>query len=506
MLKPHLVLILALSLQLNFVGFTFSQKALSQKQNPNEKPNVIFLLTDDQSTITMGCYGNDDVKTPNLDQLASEGMIFDRHYVTTAICMASRANIFTGLYEFRTGCNFVNGNLTRQLWETSYPILFKNAGYRTAFAGKFGIVIEGEKKLPSQDFDLWGGGPGQTNYATARNKSMAKYAKGHPHSTLSYAEFSKDFIKQSVNDNLPFCLSISFKASHRPVQPDSLFDAVYEGVHFSKPKNYGREKGKHLAEQSKTGRQYTRFEEWGYSNDYDAVMRKYNQQIFGVDVAVGMIREELKKQGIADNTIIIFTSDNGFLCGSHGYGSKVIPYDESTRVPLIIFDPRHPNSGKGLRCRSLTGSIDLSPTMLHFAGLSAPENIDGVSLVPLLQTPTKPVRESLSLMNFWGPKTAHSFGVVTNSWKYLYWYSQENDMSSTEELFDMNRDANELTNAALDESNLESLNKMRKLYDQHLYEINENAVRPVYRQYKDLFDRKQTWADKKEILEKSSRK
>jgi len=495
MLKPSTVLILALSLQLNFGGVVCSQDATL-----NKKPNIIFLLTDDQSTITMGCYGNDKVRTPNLDQLATDGVIFDRHYVTTAICMASRANIFTGLYEFRTGCNFNKGDLTRKLWETSYPMRFKQAGYRTAFAGKFGIQIEGEKQLPSQDFDLWGGGPGQTNYTTARNPAIKQYAKTHPHSTLAYAAFSKDFIEQSVNAEVPFCLSISFKASHRPVQPDPKFDSVYQDTIFPKPKNYGRENGLHLAEQSKTGRQYPRFEEWGYSDDYVNVMRKYNQQIFAVDVAVGEIRAALKSQGVENNTVIIFTSDNGFLCGSHGYGSKVIPYDESTRVPLIIFDPRHPSSGKRIRCDSLTGSIDLSPTMLDLAGLPEPENIDGVSLTPLLEAPTKPVRESLSLMNFWGPDTAHSFGVVTNSWKYLYWYSQEDDMLATEELFDMNQDSNELTNAANDDSNLEALNKMRNLYDQHLYEINDNAVRPVYRKYKDLFDRKQTWESKKAIL------
>jgi len=495
MLKPSTVLILALSLQLNFGGVVCSQDATL-----NKKPNIIFLLTDDQSTITMGCYGNDKVRTPNLDQLATDGVIFDRHYVTTAICMASRANIFTGLYEFRTGCNFNKGDLTRKLWETSYPMRFKQAGYRTAFAGKFGIQIEGEKQLPSQDFDLWGGGPGQTNYTTARNPAIKQYAKTHPHSTLAYAAFSNDFIEQSVNAKVPFCLSISFKASHRPVQPDPKFDSVYKNTIFPKPKNYGRENGMHLAEQSKTGRQYPRFEEWGYSDDYVNVMRKYNQQIFAVDVAVGEIRAALKSQGVENNTVIIFTSDNGFLCGSHGYGSKVIPYDESTRVPLIIFDPRHPSSGKRIRCDSLTGSIDLSPTMLDLAGLPEPENIDGVSLTPLLETPTKPVRESLSLMNFWGPDTAHSFGVVTNSWKYLYWYSQEDDMLATEELFDMNQDSNELTNAASDDANLEALNKMRNLYDQHLYEINDNAVRPVYRKYKDLFDRKQTWESKKAIL------
>ncbi len=460
------------------------------------KPNVIFLLTDDQATISMGCYGNDSVKTPNLDKLAKNGVVFDRHYVTTAICMASRANIFTGLYEFRTGCNFTWGNLPQSQWNNSYPLRFKSAGYQTAFAGKFGIEIEGKKELPEGDFDMWGGGPGQTHYATARNESMKAYAKQFPHSTLSYAAFAKDFMEQSVKAKKPFCLSISFKAAHRPVQPDPKFKDIYKDTVFPKPTNYGRENGRHLAEQSKTGRQFPRFEEWGYSDDYDNVMRKYNQQVYGVDQAVGVIRAELESLGIADNTIVVFTSDNGFLCGAHGYGSKVIPYEESTSVPLIIFDPRHPSSGKQNRCGGLTGSIDLCPTLLDLAGLPVPEDIDGVSLKPLLNDPDTQVRESLSLMNFWGPATTHSFGVITNKWKYLYWYSQEDNMVATEELFNMQSDRMESVNAANDDSNLDELNKMRALYEKHLYEIKEKAINDKYRQYSDLFDRKQTWESK----------
>ena len=470
-----------------------------------DPPNIVFLLTDDQATITMGCYGNPAVKTPNLDALANQGLVFDRHYVTTAICMASRANIFTGLYEFRTGCNFTTGNLQPQQWTASYPMLLRAAGYRTAFAGKFGVTIEGQKSLPENDFDSWGGGPGQTSYQTAKNSSMAGYANEFPHSTRSYAAFSRDFIRQSVTDKKPFCLSISFKAAHRPVTPDPKFDDVYKDTVFEKPENYGRDKGTHLAEQSKTGRQYPRFEEWGYADDYNNVMQKYNQQVFGVDVAVGEIRAELENLGVEENTIIIFTSDNGFLCGSHGYGSKVIPYEESARVPLIIYDPRHPISGQGKRCSSLTGSIDLCPTMLAMAGLPVPKGIDGVSLVPLLVDPKSDVRESLSLMNFWGPATTHSFGVVTKKWKYLYWYSQENNMVATEELFDLKSDGNELTNAAGDEKNEAELNRMRSIYESHLYEIKEKAISPTYLKYKDLFDRKQTWESKSKLLNNKKR-
>ncbi|MCM8542410.1 MAG: sulfatase-like hydrolase/transferase, partial [Lentisphaeraceae bacterium] len=106
-----------------------------------EKPNIIYLMSDDQSPYTMGCYGNTDVKTPNLDRLASEGMVFDKHYVTTAICMSSRATAMTGMYEYKTGCNFSHREMLTSTWKKSYPLLLREAGYMAAFAGKFGFEL-----------------------------------------------------------------------------------------------------------------------------------------------------------------------------------------------------------------------------------------------------------------------------------------------------------------------------------------------------------------------------
>ena len=163
---------------------------------------------------------------------------------------------------------------------------------------------------------------------------------------MSYGDFGRDVIREAVKKKKPFCLSISFKAPHLPVQPDPKFDDVYAGKTFTKPANFGREAGEHMSVQSKQGRQYTRFHTWHYDTDYDGVMAKYYQLVYGVDVAVGMILDELEKQGIADNTVIIYTSDNGYICGSHGYGSKVLPMEEASRAPLMIFDPRSANSGK----------------------------------------------------------------------------------------------------------------------------------------------------------------
>jgi len=179
------------------------QKAGKKTALSTQKPNIIFLMADDQCTYSVGCYGNRDVKTSNMDRLGHDGVIFDRHYDTTAICMASRASVFTGMYEYKTGCNFSHGNMHPEVWSKSYPVLLRKAGYLTAFAGKFGILVKG-KGLCESDFDFWGGSPDQTKYEIASNKSMEKYAKEYPHSTLSYGAFGRDVIRKSVKKDQPF--------------------------------------------------------------------------------------------------------------------------------------------------------------------------------------------------------------------------------------------------------------------------------------------------------------
>ncbi|MDF7799228.1 sulfatase [Pontiellaceae bacterium B1224] len=471
-----------------------------------KKPNIIYLMADDQSSYTMGCYGNADVQTPNLDRLAVDGMAFDNHYDTTAICMASRATVMTGMYEYKTGCNFDHGEMMTATWEKSYPILLREAGYMTAFAGKFGFELrdtpDGPKlELPEDDFDRWGGGPGQTSYKTAQNKSMAAYAEKYPHSTLSYGAFGRDFIEEAVKADKPFCLSISFKAPHRPVQPDPTFNDVYAGKTFKKPENYGRENGEHFSKQSKQDRQYDRFTSWGYAKKYDKVMAKYHQQIYAIDVAVGMIREALVEQGVADNTVIIYTSDNGFFCGSHGYGSKVLPYEEATRVPMIIYDPRHPDSGKERRSDALTGNIDFAPTILKLAGLPIPGNMDGADLMELYETPDASIHESIALVNVWGKAPTHALAVVTKDMKYIHWGYAADGFEVTEELYHLNKDPLELTNQSGNPEYSAAIEKMRKAYDKHLDQWKAEAV-PYnnYQVFGTVFDRNTPWADKVELL------
>lgn len=466
----------------------------------DDRPNIVFLLADDQCTYSMGCYGTPSVQTPVLDRLAHDGIVFDNHYDTTAICMASRVNIMTGMFEYKSGCNFEHGPLLSKHWEKSYPMLLRESGYTTGFAGKFGFTVSEEPKqrggrenstLPESDFDWWGGGPGQTSYETKKNKSMLKYAREFPHATRSYGAFGRDFVSKFAKSDQPYCLSISFKAPHMPATPDPVFDSVYQGVTFTKPANYGRQYGTHFSLQSRQGRQYERFHSWHYSDDYDRVMATYYQQIHAVDFAVGMIREAIEESGEADNTVIIYTSDNGFMCGSHGYGSKVLPYEESTRVPLIIYDPRHVNSGKQLRTKALTGNVDFAPTILDLAGLPTPPTMDGRSLMSVYGDPNDTeIHSWLPLINVWGPAPCHSLSVVTKDWKYIYWPYSDADMKPTDELYYTAKDPLELSNLAGNESNRADLQRLREVYQIAVTHWKENAV-PYhnYQPFGQLFDR-----------------
>lgn len=451
-------------------------------------------MADDQNFNSVGVYGNPEVQTPHMDKLGTDGIIFDKHYNTTAICMASRGSVFTGMYEYKTGTNFEHDHMTPEIWSKSYPVLLGEAGYMTAFAGKFGLEVEGLGFEPG-DFDMWAGGPKQTFYQTSKNPALAKYAKEYPHATLAYGAFGQDVIRKAVELKKPFCLSISFKAPHRPVEPDPQFDHIYKDKTFTKPANYGREFATHLSAQSQQGRQYSRFQEWDYDKDYDVVMAQYYQQIYAIDVALGMIREELESQGVTDNTVIIYTSDNGFLCGAHGYGSKVLPLEEAARAPLMIYDPRSETSGKKLRSAALTGNIDFTPTILELAGLPIPPNVDGTSLLPLLENPKSDIREQLAFMNCWGSIQTKSLTVLTKDLKYTYWSYGDTNMEPTEDLFHLGIDPLELTNIAKDPEAASLLTNMREKYDDELKLLAAEA-RPSYQKYAKVFDRNIDWKDK----------
>ncbi len=480
----------------------------------DERPNLVFLFTDDQSYQAMGCYGNKEIYTPNMDTLGEQGVIFDRHYNTTAICMASRACVMTGMYEYKTGCNFQHGSMSRKIFSKSYPVLLRAAGYYTGFAGKFGFPVTDEAVsstqhhsydlLPVDAFDVWAGGLGQTEYATAKNKYIEQYAAKYPHSTRAYGAWAGDFMDKAQKAGKPFCMTIFFKAPHLPFIPDPFFDSLYEGKTFSKPSNFGTENGAHLAEQPKQGRQYLSFhKKYGYFTKYDEVKRNYYQLISGVDYALGMIRQELEERGLADNTIIILTSDNGYSEGAHGFSGKCLPYEESSRSPMIIFDPHQPANGS--RIRAVTAGIDIAPSLLDWAGVPIPENMDGKSLLPLLEKKELRVREFLPLIQLYGSAPTLSLAVVSENWKYIYWAFEGDGMQATEELFNDHRDPKEMTNLATNPEFKEQLEKMRKQYAKQLVLWKANAVNyNDYAQYAKVFDRTVPWEEKKNLYHRAA--
>jgi arylsulfatase A-like enzyme len=458
-------------------------------------PNLILLISDDQNARAIG-YENPEVITPHLDQLAREGVRFTNHYNTTSICMASRCNVLTGLYEYRHGCNFDHGDLARRFVEESYPVLLRRAGYTTGFAGKIGFELKGEPfDALASFFDHWAGGPGQTFYETAKNAGIAKYADRYPHSSRAYGAWSVDFLQAAKRTGKPFCLSVSFKAPHLPFTPDPQDAKLYAGKKFSRPPNYGVEQGSHLSAQSRTSRAATGYREW--INDYDNAAADYHALITGIDAAVGMIREALTREGLAANTVIVYTSDNGYSMGAHGFGDKVLPYEAASKSPLIIFDPRLPRAQAGRVSHALTANVDVAATLLALAGVPAPAGIDGKSLLPLLTAPHGRVRDALPLFNFWGTTSAQSLAIVAPGWKYINWSYGGEGMQPTEELFALASGPYEMKNVATDARHAAQLATMRRAYDAELAALQARLVPGHdYEKYSVLFSRTIPWSEK----------
>lgn len=465
------------------------------------KPNIIFLFSDDQTVGAMGCYGNKEIITPHLDQLAEDGMRFLNHYNTTAICMASRACVMTGLYEYRHGCNFGHGDLERRLFEDSYAVRLRESGYYTGLMGKIGFELQDEPfDVFDEEFDDFAGGPSQTMYETAKNKRYARYAEKYPHASRASGAWAQDFLKTAKASGKPFCMSISFKAPHLPFTPDPVDLKKYEHIKtFTRPLNFGVDNAAHLSPQSQTGRQAQRYREW--VNNYDETVRKYYALITGVDAAVGMIREGLEREGLADNTVIIYTSDNGYNSGSHGFGGKVLPYEEGSKSPLIIYDPRLPKEKHaGNVSDAITANVDMAATIFALSGIPAPGGIDGKDLSPLLTDPDAGVRDALPLFNFWGPPSCQSMAVVTPKWKYIHWYSEDQGMKATDELFQLNKDRGEMKNVAGNPENAATLAKMQKLYDAELAAIGSKFIpNHGYDDFPKVFDRAVPWDQKKNL-------
>lgn len=464
------------------------------------RPNIVFLLADDFRWDSMGHLSDFGLQTPSLDSLAEQGVRFSRSYNTTAICQGSRANYMTGLYEFSTGTNFAHGGMANEIWKNSYPHRLKQAGYYTGFVGKFGFHVQnpdgkkGSSETVKPSFDFWAGWMGQGNYEITENPEATRYFEIYgdkkEHTTYALGLLSKDFIREAVEQDKPFNLSVSFKAPHGPFALDDRYKRTYADQDFGKPENYGLDENS--PEQALSGRPARKGQEW--LEDYNDTMYKYHTLVLGLDAAIGTIVEELERQGVADNTIIIFAADNGFFNGSKGFGGKLYAYEEASRSPTIIYDPRRTPGYKvdGYEVNAtLTGNIDIAPTILDYAGVAPTAEMQGRSLLPPMRGQTTSIHDSVLLVHVWGTASAQSLAVVTQTHKYIHWfYGGISDFERSEELFDLQSDPFEQVNLVGDAGSLDELELMRGYYDDWLATWRDQGVQNHgYPKYLRLADR-----------------
>ena len=428
--------------------------------NAARPPNLILIVADDLRHDLLGAAGNRVIQTPHLDRLARDGVRFQNMFVTTAICAASRASIFTGLYERTHRYTFRNNPIQAVHWNQSYPVLLKQAGYRTGFVGKFGVGVE--EGAISQAFD---------DFAPLDQPPYFKtQAEGtHQHLTDIEGDRALAFL-ESCTDQQPFCLSLSFNAPHAAdAAPQQYFwsaasDELYKDAIFPIPSTMTAEffqrQPKFLRESESRVRFQWRFDE---PAKYQTMVRGYYRMITDVDRVVGRLREALRQRGKDRQTVILFTSDNGYFLGERGFADKWYLYEPSVRVPFIVYDPRQEHRpGRGTS-DSIGLNVDLAPTVLDLAGVQIPASYQGHSLrsdfdpdIPVHATPrTDFFYEHL----FERANIPKSEGVRNQQFAYIRWFEQK---PVVEELYDHLADPEEVHNLIADPRYAETRDRLRK--------------------------------------------
>jgi arylsulfatase A-like enzyme len=422
---------------------SLSCESKKEKKQEEKKPNIIFILTDDQRWDALGYAGNKLAYTPEMDKLATQGVFFKNTIATTPICAASRASIISGLQERTHNYSFTTGAMKEEYMQNAYPRVLKKAGYYTGLYGKFGVKY---KKLDSL-YDV------HENYDLRYDKKdissyyYKKLGKDTVHLTRYTGEKALDFIKSAPSDK-PFCLQLSFSAPHASDNTVEQYfwqeenNHVLENTVIPDPKNASDEDYNKLPQKVKDG--FNRFR-WFWRNDtpekYQHSVKGYYRMIAGIDNEIGKIRKELEAKGIADNTVFVLMGDNGFFLGERQISGKWLMYENSIKVPLIIFDPRN-KEHKDVEQVAL--NIDVPSTILDFAGVEAPKSWHGKSLKPFIDADNIDLkRDTILIEHLWDFKNiAPSEGVRTKKWKYFRYV----DDKSLEELYDLENDPEETNN------------------------------------------------------------
>lgn len=418
--------------------------------------NILLLYADDWRHDTLGVAGNPVVKTPVLDDLAKQGVRFTYNCVTTSICGISRASLFTGQWMSRHGNRSFKPWKTP--WEETFPGLLRDNGYHLGHVGKWH-----NGRIPEDRFDFC-----RSYYGThwIENEDGSKI-----HVTQKNENDALEFLKTRPTDK-PFCLTVSFFATHaedqNPLQflPQPQSMELYKDIKVPVPENATQESFDRLPEfvgnEKNEGRN-----RWHWRFDtpekFQSMMKNYYRLATEVDSTCGKILDELKTQGALDNTLVIFTTDNGYYHAEHGLADKWYPHQESIRVPLIIRDPRMQDRVPGKTDDAFTLNVDLAPTILAAAGIEAPSSMQGKDLSPLYLSGEK---QDWRAEFFYEHPTLKSTdfipaseALVRKKWKYFYWPEFDR-----EQLFDLENDPIEENDLAADPGFKQQLTEMRKRF------------------------------------------
>ncbi len=422
-----------------------SVQAQTPKTKASTRPNIIFILTDDHRWDALGYAGNPFAHTPEMDRLARTGTYFKKALVTTPICAASRASILSGLHERTHKYTFQTGPIRSEYMETAYPKLLKEAGYYTGFYGKLGVKYDQKDALFNvvEDYDR------NNNYTDKRGYFFKTLGKDTVHLTRYTGQKAVDFIKQAPSA-VPFCLSLSFSAPHaHDSAPDQYFwdeqtAHLLDNVTIPPPPLGADRYFNQQPEAVKAGFSRLRWT-WRFDTPekYQRMVKGYYRMIAGVDLEIARIRAELKQKGIEQNTIIIVMGDNGYFLGERQLADKWLLYDNSIRVPLIIYDPRNPQHQD---IDDMALNIDVPATILDLAGVKQPASFQGKSLRPIVSRTDKGMnRDTVLIEHLWEFESIPpSEGVRTGQWKYFRYVNDK----SLEELYDLKTDPQETTNLA----------------------------------------------------------
>jgi choline-sulfatase len=432
----------------------------------NERPNIVFMMTDDQRNDTLGCAGHPIIKTPNIDALAGEGLRFENMFVSSSICWVSRATILTGQHARSWGSPTRPDTIRAGRADDIYPKLLRQAGYRTGFFGKW------HAKMPA-GFDK------ASCFDEYEDIFRRPYFKKQPdgslrHTTQIIGDRAVDFLNSQPKGQ-PFALTLWFNASHaedgdkRPgighFPWPKVVDGMYEDVPMPPPRLNDpaifNSQPEFLKQSINRDRFFWR---WDTPEKYETNMRAYFRMISGIDHVLGRVRQQLQDLGMAENTIIVYTADNGYYMGDRGFAGKWSHYEQSLRVPLIVHDPRVTSDRRGRVTDETAINVDLPATFLAWAGVPSPDTYEGNSLVSIVNgaTPTQWRDDFFCEHVVLAPHITWE-GVRNSRYIYARYFDQR---PVYEFLHDLQTDPDQLTNLADAPSHAEIMQQMRTRCDE----------------------------------------